>query len=129
MADLKEAPLIVPSPMNGLRRTLDRAFARAGVKPRITAEIDSLGMLLDALENRTGATLQAWGALARVPDAQQRYRVREVEGLVRVNSLCCLSDDELPVPAIGARIILAECVRELVRSGRWLGGRSTLHDS
>jgi LysR family tcuABC transcriptional regulator len=129
VAALKEVPLILPSPIHGLRGTLNAAFARAGIKPVIFTEIDSLGMMIDAISYGLGATLQPWSAVARFPDARQRFRLTELEGVVRVNSLCCLSDDELPVPALGARIILAECVRELTRADRWFGTRSTLHDS
>jgi LysR family tcuABC transcriptional regulator len=129
LAALKDVPLIVPSPIHGLRGTLNAAFARAGIKPRIATEIDSLGMLIDAIDYGMGATLQPWAAVARFPDARKRFRLTELEGVVRVNSLCCLSDDELPVPALGARIILADCVRNLMRNGSWYGARSTLHDS
>jgi LysR family tcuABC transcriptional regulator len=128
LADLKDVPLIAPSSNNGLRGMLNAAFARAGVKPNITVETDSLGMLFDAIDCGMGATLQAWAAVARFSDARDRFRMTEVEGIVRVNSLCCLSDDELPVPALAARIMLAECVRELVNNKTWLGARLTLDD-
>jgi LysR family tcuABC transcriptional regulator len=129
LAQLKDVPLIVPSPIHGLRSTLNAAFARAGVKPLIATEIDSLGMLIDAIDYGLGATLQPWAAVARFTDARQRFRLTEIEGVVRVNSLCCLSNDELPVPALGARIIVADCVRGLMRTDSWFGARSTLHDS
>jgi LysR family tcuABC transcriptional regulator len=120
LQQLQNIPLILSSPVNGLRCTLDVAFAKAKVKPKIVMESDSLGMLMDALDLGMGATLQTlsafarWGALARV-------RMTEVKGLVRVNSLCSLSDDELSMSAIGARVVLRECVREVIREERWLG--------
>jgi len=129
LAALRNVPLIVPSPIHGLRGTLNAAFARAGIKPRIATEIDSLGMLIDAIDYGLGATLQPWAAVARFADARKRFRLTEIEGVVRVNSLCCLSNDELPMPALGARIAVADCVRELTRSHGWQGACATLHDS
>ena len=39
----------------------------------------------------------------------------------RRNVLCSLSDDELSPAALATRVVLADCARELVRSGRWVG--------
>ena len=36
-------------------------------------------------------------------------------------ALCSLSDDELSPAALAARVVLGDCVRELVQSGRWIG--------
>jgi LysR family tcuABC transcriptional regulator len=44
----------------------------------------------------------------------------------RVNLLCSLADDELSPAALATRAVLAECVRELVEQGRWIGARLSL---
>ncbi len=49
MADPAEVPLIMPTGVHGLRSTLDAAFARAKVAPRVIQEVDSLAMLMDAV--------------------------------------------------------------------------------
>ncbi len=125
MAQLKGLPLILPSGPHGLRSTLDAAFARAKVKPNLVAEIDSLAMLMDAVDAGLGCTLQPWAAIGRFPDAQSRFHLAEISDAQarRVNSLCSLSDDELPPAALAARVVLADCARELVRSGGWAGAR------
>ena len=41
----------------------------------------------------------------------------------RPAALCSLSDDELSPAALAARVVLADCVRELVQSGQWIGAR------
>ena len=39
------------------------------------------------------------------------------------NGLCSLSDDELSPAALAARVVLADCARELVKSGHgWAPG-------
>ena len=123
MAQLAGLPLILPSGPHGLRSTLDAAFARARVAPTVLAEIDSLAMLMDAVDAGLGCTLQPWAALGRFPDAQQRFHLAEIAdaGTLRLNSLCSLSDDELSPAGLAARVVLADVARKLVREGRWVG--------
>jgi LysR family tcuABC transcriptional regulator len=123
MAQLKGVPLILPTGTHGLRSTLDAVFARARYKPTLVAEIDSLPMLMDAVDAGLGGTLQPWAAVGRFPDAAQRFQLAEIREpqARRVNALCSLSDDELSPAALATRVVLADCARELVRSGRWVG--------
>lgn len=123
MAQLKSTPLILPTGTHGLRSTLDAAFARARYKPSVVAEIDSLPMLMDAVDAGLGGTLQPWAAVGRFPDAAQRFHMAQITDaqVRRVNALCSLSDDELSPAALAARVVLADCAGELVRSGRWVG--------
>lgn len=131
MGQLKGVPLILPSGPHGLRSTLDAAFARARVRPSVVAEIDSLAMLMDAVDAGLGCTIQPWAALGRFPDASQRFHLSEISDRQarRLNSLCTLSDDELSPAALAARVVLADCARELVRDGRWGGARLSHHGS
>ena len=131
MAQLAGVPLILPTGPHGLRSTLDAAFARARIKPTLVAEIDSLAMLMDAVDAGLGSTLQPWAAVGRFADAQKRFHLAEVADaqVRRLNSLCSLSDDELSPAALAARVVLAECARDLVRQGRWVGATLSHHDS
>jgi LysR family tcuABC transcriptional regulator len=123
MAQLKGEPLILPTGTHGLRSTLDAVFARARLQPNVVAEIDSLPMLMDAVDAGLGHTLQPWAAVGRFADVQQRFYLAEITDpqARRVNALCSLSDDELSPAALATRVVLADCARELVRSGRWVG--------
>jgi LysR family tcuABC transcriptional regulator len=123
MAQLKGLPLILPTGSHGLRSTLDQLFARTRYQPQLVAEIDSLPMLMEAVDGGLGATLQPWAAVGRYPDAAQRFHLAEIGDAQawRVNALCSLSDDELSPAALATRVVLADCARELVRSGRWVG--------
>jgi LysR family tcuABC transcriptional regulator len=123
MAQLAGVPLILPSGPHGLRSTLDAAFARARLAPNLVAEIDSLAMLMDAVDAGLGCTVQPWAALGRFADAQQRFCLSEIGDAKarRLNSLCSLSDDELSPAALAARVVLADCARTLVAQGRWVG--------
>jgi LysR family tcuABC transcriptional regulator len=131
MAQLKGVPLILPTGPHGLRSTIDAAFARARLKPTLTAEIDSLAMLMDAVDAGLGCTLQPWAAVGRFPDAAKRFHLAEIaEAQVRrPNALCSISDDELSPAALATRVVLGDTARELVRDGRWTGAKLVHHDS
>lgn len=122
-AHLKGQPLIMPTGGHGLRSALDAVFSRARIQPTLVAEIDSLSMLMDAVEAGLGGSLQPWSAVSRYSDAAERFALSElVDPLARRrNMLCSLSDDELSPAALATRVVLADCARELVRSGRWVG--------
>ena len=125
IADMKRVPLILPTGPHGLRSAIDTAFERARSKPLLGAEIDSLAMLMEAVDAGLGATIQPWAAIGRFPDAAQRFQLAEISDAParRLNSLCSLSDDELSPAALAARVVLTDCVRELVRQGRWGGAK------
>ncbi|HSV45662.1 MAG TPA: LysR substrate-binding domain-containing protein, partial [Ramlibacter sp.] len=123
IADLADEPLILPTGPHGLRSTLDTAFAGAGIAPRVVLEVDSLAMVMAAVDAGLGSTLQPWAALGRYPDAAQRFQCARLTDAParRVNLLCTLSDDELSPAALAARVVLIDCVRSLVGEGRWFG--------
>ena len=123
LAQLGDEPLILPTGPHGLRSRLDAAFAQARVAPRMAMEIDSLALLMDAVDMGLGSTIQPWAAVGRYPDAAQRFVLNEIEDgpAYRPAALCSLSDDELSPAALAARVVLGDCVRELVQSGRWIG--------
>ena len=131
MADLRSLPLILPTGPHGLRSTLDAAFVRAGIRPVLAVEIDSLALLMDAVDAGLGATVQPWAVVGRYPDADTRFHLAELADPLarRPNVLCSLSDDELSPAALAARVVLADCARERVSSGRWIGAQLSHHDS
>ena len=125
VAQLAGLPLILPTGSHGLRSTLESAFARSKCKPNVVAEIDSLSMLMDAVDSGLGCTVQPWAAVGRYADAAQRFKLTEISDTLarRATALCSLSDDELSPAGLAARVVLADCAREAVRSGRWVGAR------
>lgn len=131
MAELGALPLILPTGPHGLRSTLDAAFARAGLRPVLAAEIDSLALLMDAVDAGLGATLQPWAAVGRFANAAQRFHLAALDDPLarRPNVLCSLSDDELSPAALAARVVLADCARARVNAGQWMGATLSHHDS
>jgi LysR family tcuABC transcriptional regulator len=91
-------------------------------------EMDSLAMLMDAVSAGLGSTLQPWAAVARLQGATESLCMTRItdDRVKRVNFLCGLSDDELSPAALATRVVMADCVRTLVRSGVWLGASLSL---
>jgi LysR family transcriptional regulator, regulatory protein for tcuABC len=123
MTQLRDESLILPTGPHGLRSALNAAFARAKVTPKVVMEMDSLAMLMDAVCAGLGSTLQPWAAVARMRNGLDLlYMARIADHQVsRVNLLCGLSDDELSPAALATRVVIGDCVRDLVRSGVWVG--------
>jgi len=131
LADLAQEPLILPTGQHGLRSTLDTAFAQVRFTPQVVLEVDSLAMVMAAVDAGLGSTLQPWAAMGRFEDAAQRFETSLItdHDAQRTNLLCSLSEDELSPAALATRVVLADCVRELVQSGRWSGTTLIHHDN
>ncbi len=125
LASLRDTPLVLPTGPHGLRSTLDAAFARAGCVPHVVLEIDSLALLMEAVDAGLGSTLQPWGAVNRFADASERFQIIRLAdaGLKRVNHLCSLSDDEMSPAALAARLVLVDCAQDLLQRAAWPGAR------
>ena len=65
VAELVQEPLILPTGPHGLRSTLDTAFARDRVAPHVVLEVDSLAMVMAAVDAGLGSTVQPWAAMGR----------------------------------------------------------------
>jgi LysR family tcuABC transcriptional regulator len=126
---IKDVPLILPTAGHGLRQAIDIAFAHTKIKPKVLAEIDSLDLLMSSVVAGLGHTIQPWGAVVKIPDHSTQLAISEIKDnpIFRANLLCSLSDDELSPSALAARVLVKECVENLVKSGAWNG--STLLSS
>lgn len=120
-------PLVLPTDLHGLRATLDAAFERLRIQPLIVAEIDSLTMLMDAVQTGRMATIQPGAALARLDYSRLRHIEITTPGVERRNLLASLSDDELSPVALAARAVMAQTMRQLAADGLWMG--ASLHET
>jgi LysR family tcuABC transcriptional regulator len=80
-------------------------------------------MLMDAVRDGVGGTLQPWSAVARQADVELAFHMARISDhqVKRSNVLCSLSEDELSPAALAARVVLGDCVRTLVGAGVWVG--------
>lgn len=130
LADLAGESLILPTGLHGLRSTLDTAFSQARFTPHLVLEVDSLSMVMAAVDAGLGSTVQPWASMGRYADAARRFewsRITDKDAL-RTNLLCSLSEDELSPAALAARVVLIDCVRQLLRGGAWAGTALIHHE-
>ena len=123
LEQLQAIPLILPSGSHGLRSSIMASFSHAGFQSQMAMEIDSLPLLMEAVDAGLGATVQPWSAVGLYKDAAERFQWSHIsdDQVRRSAALCSLSDDELSPAALAARVVLTDCARQLVQSGAWVG--------
>jgi LysR family tcuABC transcriptional regulator len=123
LSQIGEIPLVLPSVSHGLRTLIDMSFERARVRPRIEYEIDGLGLLMRAVRDGIGATLQPGSMRHAATDPLRALRVADAD--VRRQSLVASATEDLSAAALATREVIAEVAQRLVADGHWPG--ATLH--
>ncbi|EAM4479907.1 tricarballylate utilization LysR family transcriptional regulator TcuR [Salmonella enterica] len=114
-------PLIMPSQGHGLRGRLDAVCQEHALNVEIVAEIDGLALLMRAVRDGLGATLQPGAAISHLDNDALRVIGVHNPVLSRPNFLVSLSDDELTPTGLAARVVLTKVMRQLVDAGEWPG--------
>ncbi|QVP53517.1 tricarballylate utilization LysR family transcriptional regulator TcuR [Salmonella enterica subsp. salamae] len=114
-------PLIMPSQGHGLRGKLDAVCQEHTLNVEIVAEIDGLALLMRAVRDGLGATLQPGAAISHLDNDALRVIGVHNPVLSRPNFLVSLSDDELTPAGLAARVVLTKVMRQLVDAGEWPG--------
>ncbi|ELB8098321.1 tricarballylate utilization LysR family transcriptional regulator TcuR [Salmonella enterica] len=114
-------PLIMPSQGHGLRGRLDAVCQEHALNVEIVAEIDGLALLMRAVSDGLGATLQPGAAISHLDNDALRVIGVHNPVLSRPNFLVSLSDDELTPAGLAARVVLTKVMRQLVDAGEWPG--------
>ncbi|EAS3172206.1 tricarballylate utilization LysR family transcriptional regulator TcuR [Salmonella enterica] len=114
-------PLIMPSQGHGLRGRLDVVCQEHALNVEIVAEIDGLALLMRAVRDGLGATLQPGAAISHLDNDALRVIGVHNPVLSRPNFLVSLSDDELTPAGLAARVVLTKVMRQLVDAGEWPG--------
>ncbi|EHM7810166.1 tricarballylate utilization LysR family transcriptional regulator TcuR [Salmonella enterica subsp. enterica serovar Hvittingfoss] len=114
-------PLIMPSQGHGLRGRLDAVCQEHALNVEIVAEIDGLALLMRAVRDGVGATLQPGAAISHLDNDALRVIGVHNPVLSRPNFLVSLSDDELTPAGLAARVVLTKVMRQLVDAGEWPG--------
>ncbi|EDZ4567947.1 tricarballylate utilization LysR family transcriptional regulator TcuR [Salmonella enterica] len=114
-------PLIMPSQGHGLRGRLEAVCQEHALNVEIVAEIDGLALLMRAVRDGLGATLQPGAAISHLDNDALRVIGVHNPVLSRPNFLVSLSDDELTPAGLAARVVLTKVMRQLVDAGEWPG--------
>lgn len=122
LASLAQTELLLPGRTHMLRQLIEKGFTEACITPRVTAEIESLSTLRDAIEAGLGATILPW-AVANTFSGPHPPVIRRVTGptLEATVYLCIPENKPLPDSALAVADILSQLVRELASSGQAYG--------
>lgn len=121
LEDLADKPLLLPSRAHGLRLLLDVAFSQIGCAPRIEAEIDSLGLLLEAVRLGYGVTIQQSAVASCSPRPVLSFARVANTGVGVQNVLVNLAEEEAsPAVAVTGKMVF-EVARKLVTDRHWVG--------
>jgi len=122
LQSLGDIGLVLPSEVHFLRGVVEGAFLRAGIRPRIVAEIDSPPALLDAVRDGVGATILPRASLWSDGGALAAWRVGP-DPLAATLSLC--TSATLPMTASIAALdqVVTATVERGLADGRWCGVR------
>ncbi len=127
LSELGGTELLLPGRTHFLRQLIDKAFEQAGVQPRVTAEIESVATLREAIAAGLGATILPW-AVANTFAGSRAPVVRRVVGptIQATVSLCVPDQNQMSDSALAVADILAQLVRELASSGEGHGIREAV---
>jgi LysR family nitrogen assimilation transcriptional regulator len=121
LSDLAELPLILTRAPNSLRRLVEDGLGRAGVKPRIRLEANTLPLMTDLVELGLGYTvLPSCGVMAAVLEG--RLSATKLKG-VSISWVIARSRDRTLSPAARALLdVVIQEARGSVQEGTWLWG-------
>ena len=114
LADLRDIELFLPRPYNVVRKLVDAAFVRAGMVPRVVAEIESAFTLTAAIADGLGATILPASMAREVVATCGAWQFPIVDPVIEAPLALCQSD-HLPLsePAQAVKDILLELVVDL----------------
>ena len=118
LEDLREVQLLMPRPYNIVRKLVNEAFVRAGMTPRVVAEVESAITLTAAIADGLGSTILPASMARGFVASGMAWQSRIVEPVIEAPLALCQSD-HLPLsePAQAVREILLELVGDLLVDG------------
>jgi LysR family transcriptional regulator, nitrogen assimilation regulatory protein len=122
LAEAARHPIILPGAANTTRQLVENAFAEAGLRLELSAEVDAPWTTRAMVAAGLGAAIMSRSGL--YPESGMRGIV--VQRLVRPSltralNLCTARGEALGRAASLVLELVGEVVRELVRGGRWQG--------
>jgi LysR family nitrogen assimilation transcriptional regulator len=114
LSELAALPLVLPSPPNLARRSLDHAFAQAGLTPNLIAEVDDFTSILSTLRSGIGTAVFPKGDLAELGDGIAGPALIEPPVHMTV-SIVSLKDGSLSHAATAVRDLLQAFIERHVR--------------
>jgi LysR family tcuABC transcriptional regulator len=123
ISELARIPLILPTSSHGLRRRVVAEFEQRNMKPNVSAEIDSLKLLMQCVSEGMGATIKPMSALHDTDETAGRWRTLSISDapIIRTNYLFSLSPELMTDAARAVLDETREVARELIECHQWKG--------
>ncbi|WP_416762100.1 LysR substrate-binding domain-containing protein [Roseateles sp. So40a] len=120
LAALADWPLILPGPDHGLRRIIDEACLKEGVRLNVVAEIEALNSVKRAVEAGLGGTILPLGSAAD-EIAAGRLRGRDIASAHMVRRVVIATSVTRPATSATNAVmgLVTEVAMEMVKDGRW----------
>jgi len=127
LAQAAEFPLLLLGRPNGVREQLEKAWSEIGVKPNIRAEINSPGLLLEAISEGMGYSILPSASLPGKGSRLKLDRVALEGGKLMRTAYLAIPRQFITTSAMECVAdIIVSCVQKSVRDGRW---KAELFDS
>ncbi|WP_068118761.1 LysR substrate-binding domain-containing protein [Tropicimonas marinistellae] len=123
MEEMSKVPLILPTADHGLRKRIEAEFESRALFPNVVAEIDSLSLLMNCVNDHIGGTVKPMGAIIQETQRGRKFRCLRVSDaqLRRSNFLYSLPPDSLSSAATVVANELRIVIDKLVKGGEWQG--------
>ena len=123
LAEAAALPLILPTGSHGLRRRIAAEFDKRKLSACVVAEIDSLALLMQCVEQGLGATIKPMSALPLDYERRKTWRALSISDaeLSRRNYLYSISEDKMSPAAIVVAGQIRETSKERILLGDWVG--------
>ena len=121
LAQACELPLILPTSSHGLRQRIANEFEVRNLTPHVVAEIDSLSLLMNCVEDGMGATIKPMAALLHKGERRKNWRAIGMSdaNLTRRNYLYTAKENLLTPAAALIALELKQLVQHLVNTETW----------
>ena len=125
LAQAAELPLFMPTMAHGLRRRIAAELERRNLTAKIVGEIDSLALLMSAVFDGMGATIQPMAAIYREAERGRQWRALSLSDarITRRNYLYSQPPQRLSAAAAAVAAEVKQTALELMASGAWTGVR------
>jgi LysR family tcuABC transcriptional regulator len=125
IAQAAALPLFLPTMAHGLRRRIAAELERRSLSAKIVGEIDSLALLMSAVYDGMGATIQPMAAIHLEAQRGRQWRALSLSDarLTRRNYLYSLPPQRLSAAAAAVAAELKQTALDLIDTGAWTGVR------
>jgi LysR family tcuABC transcriptional regulator len=123
MEQVAMLPLIMPTSMHGLRKRVINIFEQNKFEIKISAEIDSLSLLMHCVKEGMGLTIKPMSAMLLDGTMRSNWRALKVNdvSLKRDNYLYSFNNEKMTPAVLAVKNELKNTIKNLFDENKWQG--------